>query len=139
RQTTSVGGLGSEDMVRQAERRLSTNPGESGELVCESLDQRHRSIDSLETRNVEGEGKSARELAHLLLVKSGRTGLRLIDCRENEIFEHLYIRRIDDRFVDVDLSNLAPSIGRDRNHAAPARARHGPLTQLCLKLCDSGL
>src|SRR4029079_15470108 len=90
-------------------------------------------------RKFERQIHSPGELAHLLLRQVARLLLGLDDSDEDEILEHLDVRRIHDGRVDLDLANLTFAIGLDRDHSTAGRSVDSPGFKLILDLLQSTL
>src|SRR5215213_4183403 len=83
---------------------------------------------------LEREVHAAGELAHLLLRQIRSFLLRFDHRHENEVLEHLDVRGIHDRGVDLDLPDLTLSVRFDGNHAAASRRVHGASFEIVLNL-----
>src|SRR5690606_15039383 len=94
---------------------------------------------SRELGQIEGQRESARDLLQLLLVHLLRPLLRLAHRGRHQVLEHLHIRRIDHRRIDLYFTDTTPAVGGYRHHPAAARARHRAISEFRLELCQSGL
>src|SRR5690606_2453512 len=101
-----------------------------------SSDPRSR---SRELGQIEGQREPARNLLQLLLVHLLRPLLSLRHRRRDQILEHLYIRRIDDRRIDLYFTHTTPPVGGHRHHPTAARARHRAIPKFRLELRQPGL
>src|SRR5215218_9229583 len=83
---------------------------------------------------LEREVHAASELAHFLLCQISGLFLRLDDRYANEILQHLDVRGVHNRGVDLDLPNLTLPVRLDGDHAAAGRRAHGASFEVILNL-----
>src|SRR5688572_21269542 len=94
---------------------------------------------SASERQLERQVHATGKLAHFLLGQVSRLLLRLDDRNEDEILEHLDVGSVHDRRVDLDLPDLALSVGLDRDHSASRGGVHRPRFEIVLNLLQPTL
>src|SRR5713101_4894697 len=123
----------SEDRARRAGR--NAGPSRAAWQGDES-DDRGRSKRQLHPRR---QLETAGELAHLLGNMALDALLGVIESGEDEVFQHLDLVGVGERFVDLDLAHIALAGQRDLHQAAAGGAGHLHLIETRLHLGHLGL
>src|SRR5215212_453302 len=90
-------------------------------------------VDGTGRRGLEArDPEAARHRRHLLLGKPPRGSEGIVDRRDDQVLEHLDVRRVDRRRIDRDGDELLLSGDHCADDTAAGRAVHGRVAQLAL-------